>query len=104
MAAGFDPTLVENEITTAATVHADLPAVLMGLCKVIHQLPLGIKKILDLQHIVKLALNFRGQPQLIDLEIAGIGCCSIPGVHCVVSKMGLEILGHFLTGPEIHGF
>ena len=57
---GPNPTFIENEIPTAATVHADLPAILMGLGKGIHQLPLGIKKILDLQHIVKLALNLRG--------------------------------------------
>ena len=91
---GLDPALIEDEIATAATVHSNLPSILMGLGKGIHKLLLGIKKILDLQHVVKLAFNLVAQAKLVDLEIAGIRSCGIPGIHCVVSEVVLQISGH----------
>jgi hypothetical protein len=91
---GLDPALIEDEIATAATVHSNLPSILMGLGKGIHKLLLGIKKILDLQHVVKLAFNLMAQAKLVDLEIAGIRSCGIPGIHCVVSEVILQISGH----------
>ena len=90
---GLDPALIEDEIATAATVHSNLPSILMGLGKGIYKLLLGIKKILDLQHIVKLVFNLMAQAELVDLEIAGIRSCGIPGIHCVESEVILQISG-----------
>ena len=69
MPGGFDPTLIEDEIPTAAAVHANLPAELMVLGKGIHQFPLGIKKLLALYQVVELALDLTAQTELVDSSI-----------------------------------
>ena len=99
MPGGLDPALIEDEIPTAASVHANLPAELMVFCERIHQFPLGIKKLLALKQIVKLALDIPAQTELVDLEVAGIRGCPVPGVHCVVSKMVLKVCCHLFSGP-----
>ena len=98
----LDPALIEDEIATTATVHTYLPPILMSLGKGIHQFLLGIKKILDLQHVVKLAFYLMAQAELVDLEIAGIRSCGIPGIHCVIAEMVLQILSHVRPGSEIY--
>ena len=103
MPGGFDPALIEDEIPTAAAVHANLPAELMVLGKGVHQFPLGIKKLLALYQVVELAFNLTAQTELVDLEIAGIRGCTVPGVHCIVSKMVLKVRCHLFPGLKIHG-
>jgi hypothetical protein len=102
VAGGFNPALIEDEIPTAAAIHSYLPAEIMRFIKSIHKILPKKKELRGIQQFVELAFNLMRKAQPWDLEIAGIRSCTVPGVHGVISKMGLEKVSHFLAGSQIY--
>ncbi len=98
---GLQIPLVEDQITAASAVEPCLPAEVVGCIKQIQGFLSHKQKLPGIEHIVKLGFNLRIQTKSVNLEVTGIRCCMIPGVHRGISEMVTQVIRHFAAGSKV---
>ena len=99
---GLQIPLVEDQIAAASAVEPCLPAEVVDCIKQIQRFLPHKQKLPGIEHIVKLGFNLGIQTKSVNLEIAGIRCCMIPGVHRGISEMVTQVIRHFAAGSKVN--
>ena len=96
--------LIENQISAASAIERCLPAVVVHLVEEIQRILPQTIKLLGTEHVVELGFNLRFQTESVNLQIAGIRGCTVPGVHYGIPKMALQEASHLFPGTKVHRF